>query len=331
MRTVRRGRGLGFVVSLWLLLFVLIGGLERADGAEFPTKPIEVIVPAPPGGGTDIAARLVAEAIEPILKQKLVVINTPGGSGSLGLMQVVGAKPDGYTLGLIWQAPLTMVPTVIKVTYTLDDFSYITMLSKGANLFAARSEFPAKTAAEFFEYAGKNTGKLTYAGEGIGNTAHFAGEKVFQAKKVKLRLVPYGGSGESMKALLGGHVDIYGGSVLAAMPHIKAGKVKGIFVTTAERVSSLPDVPGILNLGLTADAETLVWRGILGPKGIPADRLAVLERAFQQAAQSTKVKEFLAQQGEELIVISSKEFEKRARSETAANGLVAKQIGLSPK
>jgi tripartite-type tricarboxylate transporter receptor subunit TctC len=322
------------VIQLVFFSFVSVlslGEMEKLDASEFPTKPIEMIVPAPAGGGTDIIARLIGEAVEKELKQKIVVINTPGASGTLGMNQIVKSRADGYSLGCTWQAPMTMVPNVLKVDYNPDSFSYISLVSTGANLFAVRSDFSAKTAEEFFTYAQNNLGKVTYGNEGIGNTAHFAGEKVFQAKKVQLRMVPYGGSAEIMSALLGGHIDVYGGSVLAAGQQIQAGAVRGIFVTTYERVKSLPNIPGIKDLNLPKEVETLVWRGIVGPKGIPAERMAILEKAFQKAARSQKVTEFLEKQGDDIIASSSEDFEKRVRLEFKTNASVAKEIGLSAK
>lgn len=322
-----------FASSLCLVLaFFFAGSFEKAFGADkFPSKPLEMIVPSHPGGGTDILARLLIESAEPFLGQKIVVVNKPGASSTIGATELVKARPDGYTLMCAHNASLTMAPHVIKIGYTLDDFSYISWITKGALLFAVRADSPYKTAEDVFDFASKNPGKLVYAGEGIGDTAHFSGEKVFQAKKVKLRLVPYGGSGESIKALLGGHVDLYGGSVLAAYPHIKAGKVRGIFVTTAERNPMLPEVPAIKDLGMPAESKTVLWRGIFGPKGIAADRLATLEKAFQQAAKTEKVRSILEKQGEEPVGSTGKEFEDLIRSEAAANSAVAKQLGLSPK
>jgi tripartite-type tricarboxylate transporter receptor subunit TctC len=318
-------------VAIIALATVLVLGASLATAGErYPERPVELIVPAAAGGGTDIVARILAEAAEPILGQKLVVVNKPGGSGTIGLGAIAQARPDGYSLGCIYNSPLTMVPNVLKVGFAADDFTYVTMLAKGPMLFAVRSEFPAKTAAEFFEYAKKNPGKLTYAGDGVGNIVHFSGERVFHAKEVKLRLVPFGGAGESIKALLGGHVDIYGGTAPPAIPHIKAGKVRALFVTTREKVDALPDVPGVTELGSNVP-ETFIWRGIIGPKGLPADRAAVIEKALQQAVQSPRVSEKLKELGEVPAIGGGKEFERQAKGETAAMAAVAKQLGLSPK
>lgn len=319
--------GLRCLILAGLFVFLLAG---PAPAEKFPAHPIELVVPAAPGGGTDIMARILVDAITPFLDQKMVVINKPGGSGTIGLNVIAQAKPDGYTLGCVYNSPMTMVPHVLKVNFSVDQFSYAAMIAKGPMLFCVRSEFPAKTAKEFFEYAAKNPGKLTFAGDGVGNIAHFSGERVFHAKKVKLRLVPYGGAGESIKALLGGHVDVYGGTIPPAAPHIKAGTVRPLFVTTREGVDLLPGVPGVAALGPNIP-DTVIWRGVIGPKGIPADRLAILEKALQQAAQTQKVKDSLRNLGETVSFGSGKQFEEAVRTEAAAMATAAKEIGLSPK
>jgi tripartite-type tricarboxylate transporter receptor subunit TctC len=322
---------LGVLACAFVLSAVAFGAADKAAAQEkFPARAIEVIVPAPPGGGTDILSRILADAAEPFLGQKVVVINKSGGSGTIGVNAVVQAKPEGYELGCFWNAPLTMVPHVLKVAYTLDDFSYITQVSEGPMIFCVRSEFPAKTAEEFFEYARKNPGKLTYASDGVGNLVQFSGERVFHAEKVKLRMVPYGGAGESIKALLGGHVDVYGGSVPPAMPHMKAGTVRAVFVTTKERTAALPDVVAVSDLG-HPEIATPIWRGIVGPKGLSPERIAILEKAFRQAAQTQKMKEKLMELGEWVVAYTGKHFEEHVRSEAAAMTAVAKELGLAPQ
>ncbi len=319
-------RRFGAVVLFAVLLMAAVAGAQE----KFPSRSIEVIVPTPPGGGTDLVTRILAEVAEPILGQKIVVINKPGGSGSVGLNYIAQAKPDGYTLGGLWGAPVTMVPHVIKVSFTLDDFSYIAQVGKYASIFCVRSEFPAKNAKEFFEYAAKNPGKLTYANDGVGNSIHFSAERIFPTFKAKLRPVPYGGAGESIKALLGGHVDVYGGSPPPALPHIKAGTVRPVFVTTRERVALLPEVPSMTDLG-HPELDTPIWRGILGPKGIPPERLALLEKAFIEAAKSERFLKQMKELGEFISPSPGKDFELLVRTESAEMAAIAKQLGLGPK
>jgi tripartite-type tricarboxylate transporter receptor subunit TctC len=311
-------------------LFTWVWGLPAGAQEKFPTRPIEVIVPFAPGGGQDIMTRILADAIEPFLGQKMVVINKPGGSTTVGITAVAGAKPDGYTLGSTLNASLTMVPNVMKVSYTLNDFSYIAQVTKGGMIFCVRSDFPAKNVQEFFEYLRNHPGKLTYTTDGIGGIIHFSGEKIFNAMKVNLRTVPYGGAGESISAFLGGHVDIYGGSIPAVLPHIKEGTVYPLFVTIRERNKQLPEVPGVSDLG-HPEAETGVYRGIIGPRGIPADRMAILEKAILQAAQTDEVKRNVEKMGDTLVATSGNQFEELMRLDATVNASTAKQIGLTPK
>jgi tripartite-type tricarboxylate transporter receptor subunit TctC len=319
-------RSLFLVVSTLLLV---AGGWTDGFGQEkFPAHPIQLIVATPPGGGNDITSRMIADEVAPLLGQKVVIVNKPGASQTLGAHETAKAKPDGYTILTLSNAPLTLAHFVLKIPYTLDDFSYVTLLNKGVMAIAVLSESPFKTAEELFEFGRKNPQKLTYGGDGIGNNAQFAAEKVFQGKGAKFRFVPYNGTGDVLKAALGGHVDIYSGSLMPLIPHIKAGKVRPLFVSSKERNKLLPDVPGTDDLGLP-NASMYLWRGVFGPKGISADRLAILQKTLQQATQSEKAKAFYAEQGDEPGTISGKEMEAMIRAEAAANAVVAKQIGLS--
>ncbi len=318
--------------SFFLLVsasLLILGGLEQgfAQGSKFPNKTIQMIVATPPGGGNDITARLIAEIVSPILGQKMMIVNKPGASQTVGANETAKATPDGYTLVTLSNAPLTLAHLVLKIPYTLDDFSFISMLNSGVMVIAVLTESPFKTAEELFEFARKNPRKLSYACDGIGNNGQFAAEKVFQAKGAKFRAIPYNGTGDTLKAALGGHVDIYTGSLMPLIAHIKAGKVRPLFVSSNQRVKLLPDVPGTDDLGLP-NAAMYLWRGVFGPKGIPADRLAILEKALQQATQSAKAKAFYAEQGDDPSSLTGKELEKMIRAETAENAVVAKQIGL---
>ena len=330
MRTEKKASKYMSFLIWGVLFFIWFLGLPAGAQEKFPTRPVNLILPTAPGGGTDIMARILADVTEPFMGQKVVVINKPGGSGTIGMSEIAKARPDGYNLGCVWNAPLTMVPHVLKVTYSLDDFIYITQATIGPMIFCVRSEFPAKTAQEFFDYVRKNPGKLTYANDGVGNLAQFSGERLFHALKVKLRPIPYAGAGESIKALLGGHVDVYGGSVPPAIPHIMAGTVRAVFVTTRERSSELPDVPCATDLGYP-EASTPIWRGIIGPKGLPADRVAIIEKAFREGAKTQKMKDHLKKLGETVVASTGKPFEDLVRSEFAAMTVVAKEIGLATK
>lgn len=311
-----------------------IGGLialtpyDGARAAEpFPMRPIELIVPTPAGGGTDLQTRVLAELVEPILGQKLVVINKPGAGGTLGVSAITQSRPDGYTLGSIWISPLTIIPHSSQVPYTPDDYTPISQVMAHTLVFCARPEFPAATGKEFIETLRKSPGKFTYGNDGVGGTVHLAGERIFRVLGVQLRPVPFGGAGETLRAALGGHVDIYGGSIPPILPHVKAGKAKCLLVTSRERAEVLPETASVTDVG-APQAATVSWRGIIAPKGLPADRLAILERAFRQAVQSEKFREFAVKEGGKAVGSTAAEFGELIRAEYQAFAQIVKDLGL---
>lgn len=307
-------------------LLILLAAIHSA-WAAYPEKPIEIIVPSPPGGGTDIAIRLLAELTEPFLKQKLVVVNKPGGGGTVGVSLLTQAKPDGYTLGGVWNSPLTASPHTLQVAFTPDDYQPILQISSAAYVLCAAADFPANNGKELIEELKKNPGKYTYGNDGVGGTMQLAGERIFKTLGVKVRPVPFGGAGETAKNFLGGHVTFYGGSVPPIMPHIKAGKAKALLLTSAADNAALPTASGLKALGIPQE-ETVLWRTLIAPKGLPADVLKTLEAAFRQGASEPRFKEFLTGQGEELVIAGPAEVSKLIREEYKALGEVAKDLGL---
>lgn len=323
---------IGFSLLVFFLLGALFGSPVVAQ-EKFPTGPVSLIVPAAPGGGTDIVARIFAEAIEPFLGQKMVILNKPGAGGSMGLSETAKARPDGYTLCITPVSTLTMIPHVLKVPYTLDDFSYVAQITQAPIVFCVREDFPAKTPKEFFEYAKNNPGKLTVGMDGIGSIMHICGERVFDAMGVKLKSVHFGGTGEIIKNFLGGHVDVCASSVQPILPHIQSGKVRAVFCSSKDNVDVIPGMATVVDLGVP-EAETISWRGIFGPKGIPADRIAILEQAFLKAAETNMVKDNPAlspKTGEKLIHVAGKPFEQKVRGEFSNLEKVMKNLNVGLK
>jgi len=230
-------------ILVWVMMAAMFGSPVWAS--DFPQKPIEIIVPSPPGGGTDIAIRLLAELTEPFLKQKLVVVNKPGGGGTVGVSLLTQAKPDGYTLGGVWNSPLTASPHTLQVSYTPEDYLPILQVSSAPYILCAAPDFPANNALELIAELKKNPGKYTYGNDGVGGTMQLAGERIFKALGVKVRPVPFGGAGETAKNFLGGHVTFYGGSIPPIMPHIKAGKAKALLLTSAADNPAVPTASGL--------------------------------------------------------------------------------------
>jgi len=315
---------LGFLIEITI-------AIDKADSREkFPSRPVEIIVGLSQGGGTDLIVRIFAEAVTPFLGQKMVVINKPGAGGVIGVNAVTIAKPDGYTIGGVNPGALTIIPHSRKVDFTLDDFSYLSQLSTAPVVFCCNADFPFKNAKDFFAYAQKHPGKFTYGCDGIGGALFFKAEAIFRAMNVKLRPVPFGGAGESMKALLGRHVDLYGGSFPPALPHVKAGTIRGLFASSLEDAQEIPGAVGLSTLG-HPEAAMLSWKGAVAPKGLSEERRLILERAFEKAAQSEIVRKRIGEMGEKVVGSTGKKFEEIVRSEFSANATLSKEFGLQKK
>lgn len=313
------------------LVFLFCIGLTGAAAQEkYPSRPIEMVIPTAAGGGTDISLRMLAEIAEPTLGQKIVVVNKPGGGGTVGMAQIVQARPDGYTIGGLWNAPLTMTPHMLPAPYKNSDYAAVTLVTASPTILCVKAAFPANDGKGFIEELRKNPGKYTYGNDGVGGTIQLASERVFSKLGVKARPIPFAGAGETLKAFLGGHIDIYGGSIPPIMPYVKDKSAKCLMVTSAERNASVPEAAGLADLGAPGEA-TVLWRGIIAPRTLPADRLAVLQKAFAEAAQSAKFKDFMQKRGEEAKGSSSAEFRKLIDSEYEAMGKVMAAIGLTKK
>jgi len=298
---------------------------------RFPSRPIELIVPTPPGGGVDIVARMLASLVEPMLATKVAVVNKPGGGGSIGVSLLTQAKPDGYTLAAVWNAPITILPHTLSVPYGVDDYTAITQLTGGTPfVFCMKPGFPAANGQELMELLRSQPGKYTYGNDGVAGAVQLAAERAFGRVGAGMRPVPFGGAGETVKNFLGGHVDVYGGTIPTILEFVRAGQAKCLLVTAAQRVPALPDTTSLGELGL-ADTASELWRGIIAPKGIPAPRAAAIEKAFRQATREPKFLEFEASRSEAAVGNSGSEFARLIRAEYEANAAILKRLGLQRK
>jgi tripartite-type tricarboxylate transporter receptor subunit TctC len=195
-------------------------------------------------------------------------------------------------------------------------------------VLCVKPDFPASTGQEFVEQIRKNPGKYTYGTDGVGGVLHLAVERIFVKVGAKARPVPFGGAGETLKNFLGGHVDIYGGAVPTILPSVKNGSAKCLLLTSANRLPVLPQAASLTDLGIP-EAQTLVWNGLIAPKNVPADRLAILENAFRQALTTERFKQYATERGLTVEAKPSAEFRKLIDSEYAAMGDLARQLGLS--
>ena len=301
-----------------------------AHAQEFPTRPVTLVVPSPPGGGTDIFARELAEIVSPILKQKAIVDNRAGGGGSVGTTMITAAQPDGYTLGFVWNSPLTTSPHSLAVSYTPDSYAAVMSIGYSSYVLCAQPDFPADNAQELIAQLKANPGKFTYGNDGVGGTMQLAAERIFAKLGVKVRPVPFGGAGETARNFLGGHVTFYGGSLPPILPHVAAKKAKCLLLTSAARNPALPQAAGLADIGLAAE-ETVLWWGLIAPAKTPPAVLVKLEAAFSEAAKSDKFKDVMAKQGATQKVTGAKETAALIRAELAALGEVARATGIQRK
>ncbi len=301
-----------------------------ASAQQFPVKPITVIIPASPGGGTDTFGRKIAEEAQNLLNQPLIVENRGGGSGTIGLGQVTRAKPDGYTVGFVWNSPLTSVPHSLNVPYKNTDYSALMSIGFSSYVICAAPNFPANNGKELIELIRANPEKYTIGNDGVGGTMQLASERIFSKAGVKVRQIPFKGAGDTAKNFLGGHIDLYGGSITAIQPHVNAGKAKCLLLTSAEKNSALPQASSLTDIGMPGE-ETVLWWGLVVPADTPQAIKDQLETTFMKAASTASMKEAMAKQGAVNRPRGAVDTNKLIASEYAALEQVAKSIGLEKK
>ena len=218
-------------------------------------------------------------------------------------------------------------PHTLKATYTPNDYIAVIELANSPYVMCVSPNFPAKDGPGLVAELKKNPGKYTYGNDGIGGTGQLAAQRVFRALKLDVRDVPFKGAGETLTNFLGGHVDIYMGSISPVMPQMKTGKARCVIVTSAARTPSIPEASGLKDLGIPAE-ETLLWRAILAPKATPPDVVKKIETAFEQAMSTPAVKKYCEEAGEQIQIRKGVELRKMLDSEYAALGVVAKSLNL---
>ena len=282
-----------------LIAFVLLALSATFAAAQgYPSKPIQLIVPFPPGGPTDIVGRLVAQKISEALGQPVVVENRAGAGGTVGSIAASKAAPDGYTLLYGSTSTLAIAPSLYKnLPYDpRKSFAPVSLVSRGPILVAVNAEVPAGTLKEFIELAKKQPGKLAYSSAGSGTPPHLAGELFKTVAGVELLHVPYKGGAPAITDLVGGQVQAIFEGQVALQPHLQSGKVRALAITGDKRSPSLPDVPTAAEAGL-AQYDANFWSGLVAPAGTPAEAIRRLNEVLVKALASGEVRETLAKQG----------------------------------
>ncbi|MBA3774926.1 MAG: tripartite tricarboxylate transporter substrate binding protein [Betaproteobacteria bacterium] len=322
MNVICRALGVGIVLA------VLVTALHvDAQTAPYPSKPVRIIVPYPPGGASDITARVVADKLTQMWKQSVIVDNRPGATGILGTDLVAKAAPDGYTLGLVASSQAINAVVNTKLPYdTLKDFSYITETASVPLVLVAASGFPATTATELIALAKKEPGRISYASSGPGGAPHLAAELFKSSTGTDMLHVPYKGSTQAHPDLLSGQVGIMFDTIVAVMPHLKSGRLKALATTGKTRSTLLPDVAAVAETVPGYEASS--WGGIIGPAGIPEEVVRKINADIVATLKTPEVKERLAQLGADVVANSPAEFAQVIRLEIDKWGKVVRAAGV---
>ncbi|WP_431014728.1 Bug family tripartite tricarboxylate transporter substrate binding protein [Bradyrhizobium pachyrhizi] len=274
-----------FIVALTALLAATL----PARTADYPTRPIKLVVPYAAGGPTDVLGRIVGEYLGRDLKQVVVVENKAGAQGAIGAEAVARSDPDGYTLFVTAASIFVLNPLLYKkLPYDPTmDFRLLSVITDAPMIMEVHPSVPAKTIAEFVAYAKKNPGKLNFGSAGTGGTVHLAGEMFKQMAGVEMTHVPYKGAGPALTDLLSGNIQLMFDTLGTALPPVKSGMLRALGVSSTERITDLPDLPTIAESGYP-DYAVSVWYGIAAPSKVPddiADKIkASLDRALNDEA-----------------------------------------------
>jgi len=296
----------------WVLAGLLLAGLPAGAQEPFPSRPLQIVVPFPPGGVADLHARPLAPVLERILKQPVAVVNKSGAAGAVGMQFVATSKPDGYTL-LLALSSISIIPEVDRLfgrppAYTREQLAPIALLSADPTVLVVRAASPWKTVADLVADARRRPDAVTFSSSGVYGTLHMAMELFAHAAGVKLRHVPYAGGGPAMTALLGGHVDALASGPSVAIPHLKAGTLRALAAWGDKRLAALPEVPNLKELGY--DAEFYIWAGLFVPKATPPAITRLLRDTARQAVADPEFKSAMAKLETPIHYLDAEEFQR---------------------
>ncbi len=283
--------------TAWLLVGVILASVAATQtlAQAYPSKPIRLISPFAPGGGTDILGRMIAVPVSEALGQTVVVDNRPGAGGAIGAEMTVRAEPDGYTLIMV-SSSYTATSAFQKLSYDpVNDIQPIVLIGTTGLIMPAHPSIPVKSVEELVTYARANPGKLNYASVGIGSVPHLMFEYLKLQTKINLVHIPYKGSGPALNALIAGEVPLSALSMVPTLPHVKAGRLRALAITSDKRSPLLPEVPTI---GETVPGfEVIHWYGIWGPKGLPKNIVARWNREVAKVLQTDEMQRRLKSEG----------------------------------
>jgi len=319
--------GLAGAIAVAFLTFA-----QPTTGADYPLRPIRYIVPSAAGGGPDALARIFAAELSAQFGQQVVVDNRPGASGIIGTELVVRAAPDGYTIGHGNILTLAIGRSVLpKLPYDIDrDLMPVIQHSYTPNLLGVAPTLPVSSVTELIEHAKRNPGKLIFASTGNGSSVHVSGELFKLMTGTQIMHVPFKASALAISDLIAGRVHLMFDNISAISPHVKAGRVKGLAVTSAKRVPAFPDLPTVAEAGVPG-FEVVAWSGVVVPRGVAQPVVLRLNQAINAALKLPSVRERIALLGVEPLGGGTPEqFREHIRRETAKWADVVKRAGIKP-
>jgi tripartite-type tricarboxylate transporter receptor subunit TctC len=318
-------------IAVPVLAWLMLCPSAHAQPA-YPSKPIRMLIPSPPGGGTDILGRLLQQGMVDLWSQPVVVDNRGGASGQIAAAATAKATPDGYTLFFTYSNVLTAgLPLYGKLPYDpMRDFAPVAMMAHVPGVLLAHPSFPAKTVADIIKMAKAKPGGMTHGAASIGSSSHMNMALLKQMAGIDMLQVAYPGDTPSLVALLGGHVPFAFSHVVAAMPHIQSGKLRAMAVATAQRVPNLPDVPTVAESGLPG-YEGLLFYLLTAPAKTPPAVVVKLHEAVKQIKQTATVKQRLASMGAVSFEMTTSEMGPYLQSELDKWTRVIKAVGIKPE
>lgn len=311
---------------LTAVMAAAFAGAATMAGA-FPEKPVTIVVPFAAGGGTDITTRTMQEPMAKALGGDIVVKNTAGAGGTIGVAEAARAKADGYTLSMAPVGPLTTQPHLRKLPYDVDSFEYVCLAYSAPSAIAVRKDSKFNTLNDLIDYAKANPGKLNFAVQAIGSIPHAAGLALAEAAGIEMVYLPVNGDGPALKALLDGSADLF-------IPHISflsknQDQIKSLAILQDERLSTLPDLPTAKEQG--HELNFPIWGGLVAPKGTPADAVAKLDSSCKAAIESDTFKAHMKKLGQPTAYKNGKDFEAFVREQYDQNGRLLQKAGLKPQ
>ncbi|HEX9685172.1 MAG TPA: tripartite tricarboxylate transporter substrate binding protein [Burkholderiales bacterium] len=313
------------------LTFAAGGAIAQApstgSGQAYPTKPIRVVVPYAPGGATDLTARLVGQKMQVAMKQNVLVDNRPGAGGVIGADIVAKAAPDGYTVLIAVPAEMAILPHLQKMPYDVPrDFAPVSLAAVTPLILVVHPSLPVKSVKELIAFVKARPGQLNYASAGTGGVQHLSGELLKITMKLDIAHVPYKGAGPVMPDLIGGHIPMFFSGMPPAMPHVKAGRLRALAVTTTKRSPAAPDVPTMTEAGVPG-FDISNWFAYFVPAGTPPDLIARLNAEVNRGLSFQDVKEKLASVGAETVGTTPEALAKFVRAETEKFAQLVKLSG----